>query len=97
MATTMGFTALDGLPMGTRSGALDPGVVLYLIQQKGMTADAVTDLLYRRSGMLGMSGVSSDFRELAGQRGAARPFCRRVVLLLDGAPDRLARGGARRA
>ena len=78
VATTMGFTALDGLPMGTRSGALDPGVVLYLIQQKGMTADAVTDLLYRRSGMLGMSGVSSDFRELAGKRGAARPFCRRV-------------------
>ena len=64
VATTMGFTALDGLPMGTRSGALDPGVILYLIQQKGMTADAVTDLLYRRSGMLGMSGVSSDFREL---------------------------------
>ena len=50
--------------MGTRVGALDPGVVLYLIQQKGMTAEAVTDLLYRRSGMLGMSGVSSDFREL---------------------------------
>ena len=64
VATTMGFTALDGLPMGTRCGALDPGVVLYLIQQKGMSAEAVTDLLYRRSGMLGMSGVSSDFREL---------------------------------
>ena len=64
VATTMGFTALDGLPMGTRCGALDPGVVLYLIQQKGMSPDAVTDLLYRRSGMLGMSGVSSDFREL---------------------------------
>jgi acetate kinase len=62
VATTMGFTALDGLPMGTRSGALDPGVVLYLIQQKGMSAEAVTDLLYRRSGMLGLSGVSSDFR-----------------------------------
>ena len=64
VATTMGFTALDGLPMGTRCGALDPGVVLYLIQQKGMTAEAVTDLLYRRSGMLGLSGISSDFREL---------------------------------
>jgi acetate kinase len=64
MATTMGFTALDGLPMGTRSGGLDPGVVLHLIQQKKMMPDAVLDLLYRRSGMLGISGVSSDFREL---------------------------------
>ena len=78
VATTMGFTALDGLPMGTRSGALDPGVVLYLIQQKGMTADAVTDLLYRRSGMLGMSGVSSDFRELLA---SAEPRARFAVEL----------------
>jgi acetate kinase len=61
---SMGFTALDGIPMGTRCGALDPGVVLHLIQQKGMTAEALVDLLYRRSGMLGVSGVSSDFREL---------------------------------
>jgi acetate kinase len=68
VATTMGFTALDGLPMGTRCGALDPGVVLYLFQQKGMAAEEVTDLLYRRSGMLGMSGVSSDFRELLASR-----------------------------
>jgi acetate kinase len=64
VATTMGFTALDGLPMGTRCGELDAGVVLHLIQQKGMSADALVDLLYRRSGMLGLSGVSSDFREL---------------------------------
>jgi acetate kinase len=64
VATTMGFTALDGLPMGTRCGALDAGVVLHLIQQKGMSAEALVDLLYRRSGMLGLSGVSSDFREL---------------------------------
>jgi acetate kinase len=64
IATTMGFTALDGLPMGTRCGGLDPGVVLHLIQQKGMSAEQLTDLLYRRSGMLGISGVSSDFREL---------------------------------
>ena len=64
IATTMGFTALDGLPMGTRCGALDAGVVLHLIQQKGMAAEALVDLLYRRSGMLGLSGVSSDFREL---------------------------------
>ncbi len=64
VATTMGFTALDGLPMGTRCGDLDPGVVLYLLQQKRLSADAISDLLYRRSGMLGVSGVSSDFREL---------------------------------
>jgi acetate kinase len=64
VATTMGFTALDGLPMGTRSGALDPGVILYLLQQKHMTPEAVSDLLYKRSGMLGLSGLSSDFREL---------------------------------
>jgi len=64
VASTMGFTALDGLPMGTRCGELDAGVVLHLIQQKGMDAAAITDLLYKRSGMLGLSGVSSDFREL---------------------------------
>jgi acetate kinase len=64
VATTMGFTALDGLPMGTRSGDLDPGVLLHLLQQKGMQADELVDLLYRRSGMLGLSGVSSDFRDL---------------------------------
>ena len=64
VATTMGFTALDGLPMGTRCGELDAGVVLHLIQQKGMSGDALVDLLYRRSGMLGLSGVSSDFRQL---------------------------------
>src|SRR6516164_6587647 len=64
VATTMGFTALDGLPMGTRCGALDAGVVLHLIQQKGMAAEALVDLLYRRSGMLGLSGISSDFRAL---------------------------------
>jgi acetate kinase len=64
IATTMGFTALDGLPMGTRCGELDPGVVLHLIQQKNMQPDGLVDLLYRRSGMLGLSSISSDFREL---------------------------------
>src|SRR5581483_8023128 len=80
VATTMSFTALDGLPMGTRCGALDPGVILYLLQQKGMSADAVAELLYRRSGMLGLSGVSSDFRELLASRAprarfAVEAFC----------------------
>lgn len=62
--STMGFTALDGLPMGTRCGAIDPGVLLYLMEQEGMNAKALTDLLYKRSGLLGMSGVSNDLRLL---------------------------------
>jgi acetate kinase len=84
IATTMGFTALDGLPMGTRCGELDAGVVLHLIQQKGMSAQELVDLLYRRSGMLGLSGVSSDFRELLASdqpraRFAVEVFCYRVA------------------
>lgn len=62
--STMGFTALDGLPMGTRTGSLDPGVVLYLLQARGMAATEIASLLYNRSGLLGLSGVSSDMRDL---------------------------------
>ena len=64
VATTMGFTALDGLPMSRRCGNLDPGVVLYLMQEKGMSANAVSDLLYHSSGLLGVSGLSDDMRTL---------------------------------
>jgi len=64
VATTMGFSAVDGLPMGRRSGALDPGVVLYLISEKGMDVATVTDLLYNQSGLLGVSGISGDMRKL---------------------------------
>ena len=64
VATTMGFTALDGLPMGRRCGNLDPGVILYLLEQKGMTADAISDLLYHSSGLLGVSGLSDDMKAL---------------------------------
>ena len=64
VATTMGFSALDGLPMGRRCGSLDAGVVLYLIQQLGMPVEAVQQLLYERSGLLGVSGVSDDMRDL---------------------------------
>jgi len=64
VASTMGFTALDGLPMGTRSGALDPGLVLHLISHEGMSVEDVSTLLYKRSGLLGVSGISSDMREL---------------------------------
>ena len=62
--STMGFTALDGLPMGTRPGQLDPGVVVFLIEQKGMTAAAVQDLLYQECGLKGLSGISNDVRAL---------------------------------
>jgi len=62
--TTLGFTALDGLCMGTRPGALDPGVVLHLFQDRGLSAAEVEDVLYRRSGLLGLSGVASDMRVL---------------------------------
>jgi acetate kinase len=63
--STLGFTALDGLPMGTRSGQIDPGVVLYLISEKGMSPAAVQALLYHESGLKGLSGVSNDVRELS--------------------------------
>lgn len=66
VASTMGFSALDGLPMGTRSGQLDPGVVLYLMDQKGMGAGEISDLLYKQSGLLGLSGLSNDMRTLEG-------------------------------
>jgi acetate kinase len=64
--STMGFTALDGLPMGTRPGQIDPGVILYLIAVKGMSAADVQNLLYRDCGLKGLSGVSNDMRELQG-------------------------------
>lgn len=64
VASTMGFTAVDGLPMGTRTGNLDPGVVLYLMDERGMNARAVEKLLYQQSGLLGVSGVASDMRTL---------------------------------
>jgi acetate kinase len=63
--STMGFTAVDGLPMGTRPGQIDPGVVLYLIEEKRMTTAQVQDLLYRECGLKGLSGISNDVRELA--------------------------------
>jgi acetate kinase len=64
--TTMGFTALDGLLMGTRPGTLDPGAVTYLMREHGMSAAEIEDLLYHRSGLVGVSGISSDMRILLG-------------------------------
>jgi len=64
VATTMGFSPLDGLPIGTRVGQIDPGVLLSLLQHDAMTPEALSDLLYRRSGLLGLSGLSNDMRRL---------------------------------
>ena len=65
VASSMGFSALDGLPMASRCGALDPGVILYLLQERGMSADQVQDLLYQQSGLLGLSGISGDLQRLS--------------------------------
>ena len=74
VASTMGFSALDGLPMGTRCGQLDPGVLLYLMEQEGMDAKAISDLLYKESGLKGLSDLSNDMRTLesAGTEEAAQ-------------------------
>lgn len=64
ITSTMGFTAVEGLPMGTRSGSLDPGVLLYLMDERGMDARAIEKLIYTQSGLLGISGLSSDMRAL---------------------------------
>jgi acetate kinase len=66
--STLGFTALDGLCMGTRPGALDPGVVLYLFQSLGLSAKEVETILYKKSGLLGISGISNDMRDLLARR-----------------------------
>ncbi len=68
IATTMGFSSLDGVPMGTRCGALDPGVILFLLDQKQMDVRALEKLLYNQSGLLGVSGLSSDVRVLLGSQ-----------------------------
>jgi acetate kinase len=83
--STMGFTALDGIPMGTRPGQIDPGVLLYLLMEKGMAPNAVQDLLYRESGLKGLSGISNDMRELQANpdpraRLAVDHFVHRVAL-----------------
>jgi acetate kinase len=84
VATTMAFTALEGLPMGTRCGSIDPGVLLYLLDQENMAVGELSDLLYKRSGLLGISGSSSDMRDLladpsAEAAEAVEYFCYRVV------------------
>jgi acetate kinase len=84
VATTLGFTALDGLVMGTRSGNLDPGVLLYLMETKGWDAARLTKLLYKESGLLGVSGISQDMRDLLASPApeaaeAVELFCYRIA------------------
>lgn len=76
ISSTMSFTPLDGLAMGTRCGQLDPGVVLYLLSERGMSVDAVSNLLHRGSGLKGMSGVSQDVRDI---EAADTPASRRAI------------------
>ncbi|QKC85215.1 acetate/propionate family kinase [Mesorhizobium sp. NZP2077] len=64
--TSMGFSTLDGIPMATRCGDLDPGVLIHLVKQRGLSIEAVEDMLYHRSGLLGVSGISADSRDLIG-------------------------------
>lgn len=84
VASTMGFTAVEGLMMGTRTGSLDPGVLLYLIDQKGMSSKELTNLLYKESGLLGVSGISQDMRTLlssdaAEAKEAVDLYCYRIA------------------
>lgn len=76
VGSTMGFTALDGLPMGTRCGQLDPGIVLYLMAEKGLSADEIETLLYKESGLKGLSGLSNDMRDL---EAAGTPRAQRAI------------------
>jgi acetate kinase len=76
IATTMGFTAVEGLVMGTRCGSIDPGVLIYLMDEKGMDARALESLVYKKSGLLGVSGISSDMRTL---RGSEDPKAREAI------------------
>jgi acetate kinase len=87
--STLGFTALDGLPMGSRCGQIDPGVLLYLMTEKGMTAEAISGLLYNESGLKGLSGLSNDMRTLEASddpaaRGAIEYFVARLKREIGG-------------
>ncbi|HHU49569.1 MAG: acetate/propionate family kinase [Caldicoprobacterales bacterium] len=78
--TSMGFTPLEGVPMGTRSGNIDPAIISYMMEKKNLTAEQVNETLNKRSGVLGLSGVSSDFRDLAS---AAKQGIERAKIALD--------------
>ena len=85
--STMGFTALDGLPMGTRPGQLDPGIVLYLMSNKHMCAAEIEHLLYRECGLKGLSGISGDVRDLLAST-SPQGQARHRILCLQGCAER---------
>ena len=97
VASTMGFTAVEGLPMGTRCGSLDPGVILYLMDQRGMDARAIEKLIYNQSGLLGVSGISSDMRTLLASDDPRAKLAVDLYRLPHPARAGLARRGAGRA
>ncbi len=85
--TSMGFTAVDGLMMGTRTGSIDPGVILHLVEQKGMDGKALSNLVYKQSGLLGVSGISQDMRTLlesdeVSAKEAIELFCYRAACMI---------------
>jgi acetate kinase len=80
IASTMGFTAVDGLMMGTRCGNIDPGVILYLMDQEGLDSRGIANLVYHRSGLLGVSGISSDMRTL---RASTAPEAAEAIALFE--------------
>ncbi len=90
--STLGFTALDGLCMGTRPGAIDPGVVLYLFQVLGLSAKDVETILYKKSGLLGISGISNDMRDPAREQRARRATRGGLLRVPGGQADRGTRG-----
>ena len=94
--TTMGFSTADGLLMGTRTGAIDPGVLIALMRDEDLEAEGLEDLLYRRSGLLGISGLSSDMRELLASPAVGSGRGRQRLLLPGGALCRIAGRGHRR-
>ena len=95
LGNTMGFTGLDGLPMGTRCGQIDPGVLIYLMQQRGLSLDQVEDLLYNHCGLKGLSGVTNDMRDLLESKQPGRAGGHRLFVHRMGRGDGLAGGGAR--
>ena len=89
VSSTMGFSAVEGLPMGTRSGSVDPGLVLHLLDHEGMSSAEVSDLLYRRSGLLGVSGISGDMQVLLASNAAEADdaielYCHRIAHEIGG-------------
>jgi acetate kinase len=91
VATTMGFTPMEGLMMGTRSGSVDPGILIHAMREEGLSVDALDEALNHRSGLLGVSGVSGDFREVEAAARAGHERAR-LAIAIDAARVRAAVG-----